>query len=151
VYDYRGAALQTHSHGVLAGPLAGGGLVLGAVALEDIGDVGHERVVGVSISEQGADGEQHLRDGECGAPLVLEDVQANATIAVDVGVVYFSDELNLWGLERVVRGEVDVQEEHTTGEGRVVGAHDSGLPMEVVSIRLGSSGTVGRWVFAEVY
>jgi hypothetical protein len=142
---------RKNSHGVLAGPLTGGGLVLRAVALVNVSDVGHERVVGVGISQQGADGEQHLGDGECGGPLILKDVQANATIAVDIGVVNFGDELNLWGLEGVVSGEVDVQEEHTAGEGGVVGAHDGGLPVEMVGLRLGSGGAVGGWILAEVY
>jgi hypothetical protein len=41
----------------------------------------------VWVSEQGADGQQHLADCERGAPLVLQDVQADAAIAVDVAVV----------------------------------------------------------------
>ena len=140
-----------NSHGVLAGPLTGGGLVFRAVALVNVSDVGNERVIGVSISQQGANGEENLGYGECRGPLILKDVQANATIAVDIGMVYFGDELNLWGLEGVVSGEVDVQEEHTAGEGGVIGAHDCGLPVEVVGLRLGSGRAVGGWVLAEVY
>ena len=102
------------SHGVLAGPLTGGSLVLGAVALVDVGDVGDEGVVGVGIGQERGDGEQDLADGKGRAPLVLEDVQADATVGVDVGVVDFSDELHLGRLERVIAREVDVQEEHAT-------------------------------------
>ena len=75
------------SHSVLAGPLSGGGLVLGSVSLVDVSDLGHEGVVRVGVRQQGADGEEHLGDGERGGPLVLEDVQADATVRVDVWVV----------------------------------------------------------------
>ena len=65
-------------------------------------------------------------------------------------MVYFSDELELRGFERVIRGEVDVQEEHATCEGGVFRAHDGGLPVELIRLVLGAGGAVGRWVFAEV-
>ena len=60
------------------------------------------------------------------------------------------DELHLRWLERVVRWEMDVQEEHTTRVGRVVGSHNGGLPVEVVVLVLGTGGAVGWWVLAEV-
>ena len=74
------ANVSVNSHSILAGPLSGGGLVLGTVSLVDVSDLRHEGVVRVGISQQRADGEQHLRDGECWGPLILQDVQADATI-----------------------------------------------------------------------
>lgn len=56
-----------------------------------------------------------FRDGESRAPLVSQDVQADAAIGVDIGVVDASGEVNLWWLERVVRREMDSKEEDTTG------------------------------------
>lgn len=47
-----------HLDGVLAGPLAGGRLVSGAVCLVDVCDLGDERVVGVGVRQHGADGQQ---------------------------------------------------------------------------------------------
>ena len=141
----------TLSHGVLAGPLAGGGIVLLAVCFVLVGDVRHQGVVRVGVRKQRRDGEEHLAHREGGRPLVLEDVQADATVGVDVGVVDLRDELELRRLERVVRGEVDVQEEDATRVGRVVGAHDGGLPVEGVAFRVGAGGAVGRWVFAQVH
>ena len=139
------------SHGVLAGPLAGGSFVLLAVALVLVGDVGHQGVVRVGVREQRRDGEQHLADGEGGRPLVLEDVQADASVGVDVGVVDLRDELELGGLEGVVRGEVDVQEEDAARVGGVVGAHDRGLPVEGVAFGVGAGGAVGGWILAQVH
>ena len=55
-----GICKSRHSHSILAGPLSGGGLVLRAVSLVDVSDLRYEWVIRVSISKQGADGEQHL-------------------------------------------------------------------------------------------
>ena len=56
-----------------------------------------------------------LGDGERRAPLIPQDVQANGAVAVDVGVVDASGEVDLRGLEGVVCGEVDGEEEDTAG------------------------------------
>ena len=58
-----------------------------AVALVDVRNLRHQRVVGVGVGQQRADREQDLGDRQRGAPLVLEDVEADAALAVDVGVV----------------------------------------------------------------
>jgi len=104
-----------------------------------VGDVRNKRIIWVRVTEKGADGEQDLGDGECGTPLILQNVEANATIRVDVRVVDSSREVALWGLERIVRREVDVQEVNTSAVGRIVRAHDSGLPVELVLLVDGAS------------
>jgi hypothetical protein len=48
-----------------------------------------------------------LGDGQSGAPLVSQDVQADAAVGVDVGVVDAGGEVDLRRLEGVVGGEVD--------------------------------------------
>jgi len=97
--------------GVLPRPLACGSLIAGAVGLVDVRDFGNERVVGVRVSQHGADGEKNFRDGQSRAPLIPQDVQTDAAIAVDVWVIDAGGEVDLWGLERVVCGEVDGEEE----------------------------------------
>ena len=61
-------------------------------------------------------------------------------------MVYFGDELELRGLEGVIRREVDVEEENTTREGGVIWSHDGCLPVEGVGFVLGASRAVGKWV-----
>ena len=56
-----------------------------------------------------------LRDGERRAPLVPQNVQANGAVAVDVRVVDAGGEVDLRGLEGVVCGEVDGEEEDAAG------------------------------------
>ena len=46
---------MANSHGVLAGPLSGGSLVLGPVSLVDVSDLRHEGVVRVGVGQEGAD------------------------------------------------------------------------------------------------
>jgi hypothetical protein len=72
-------------------------------------------------------------DGECRAPLVSQDIETDAAVAVDVGVVDASGEVDLWWLEWVVGGEVDRKEEDAARVGRVTGTHDGCLPVELQS------------------
>ena len=41
----------------------------------------------VAVCEEGADGQQHLGDGEGWAPVVLQDVQTDHSLTVNVAVV----------------------------------------------------------------
>jgi hypothetical protein len=63
--------------------------------------------------------EDTFGDGQGGAPLVTEDVQADAAVGVDVGVVYAGREVDLGRLEGVVGGEVDGEEEDAARVRRV--------------------------------
>ena len=87
--------------------------MLRPVTLQEVGDLGHERVIGVRVRQQRADGEEHLGDGQSGRPLVLKDVEADGAIAVDVTVIDFGREGDLGRLEGVVGREMDVEEEDT--------------------------------------
>ena len=59
-----------------------------------------------------SDAETYFWHGERGGPLWPQDVQADGTVAVDIRVVDAGGEGELWGLEGVVCGEVDVEEEN---------------------------------------
>ena len=57
---------------------------------------------------------QHtFTNSEGWTPLVTQDVEADAAVGVDVGVVDAGGEVDLWRLEGVVGGEVDGEEEDT--------------------------------------
>lgn len=49
----------------------------------------------------------HLGYGQSRAPLLLKDVQADAALAVDIGMVQLCLELNLGRFEWVIRREVN--------------------------------------------
>jgi hypothetical protein len=93
-------------------------------------------------------GGRTFRYCQSGAPLVAQNVQADAAIGVDVGVVDAGGEVDLGRLEGIVCREVDGQEEDTALEWRValrsvstfVGlldgdfayrSHDSSLPVKL--------------------
>ena len=101
------------SRGISLCPLTRCGIVLIPVVLVQISDFGHERVVRVGIGEEGADREKHFRDGEGGRPLVLEDVEANATVRINVAVVDSGRKCTLGWLKWVVSWEANVDKEDT--------------------------------------
>ena len=51
--------------------------------------------------------------------MVSQDIQTDAAVRVDIGVVDTSGEVELWGLEGVVGREVNGQEENTAAVWRV--------------------------------
>ena len=87
-------------------------------------DLWHERIVGVGIRQQGGDRQQDLGDGEGGAPLILQDVEADCPVRIHVAVIDLRREIHLGWLEGVIRRELDVQEEDAASVGAVWGPHD---------------------------
>ncbi len=49
----------------------------------------------VRISQHGADGEKDFGDSKGGRPLITENIQADASVAVDVWVIYPRGEVDL--------------------------------------------------------
>ena len=70
--------------------------------------------ISICVNSSAGRGKHTLGDRESRAPLVSEDVKTDAAVGVDVGVVNPGGEVDLRGLEWVVGGEVDVQEENTS-------------------------------------
>ena len=56
-----------------------------------------------------------FRDGKGRAPLVSQNIQANAAVGVDIWVVNASGEVDLGGFERIVGGKVNGKKEDTAG------------------------------------
>jgi hypothetical protein len=69
----------------------------------------------LSTNQRGSQRRNTFRDGQSRAPLVSENVQADASVGVDVGVVDTCGEVHLGRLEGVVGGEVNRKEEDTAG------------------------------------
>lgn len=141
--------MSVQSNSVLPCPLASCRLVTGSVSLVDVRDLGHKRIVRVGVCEHRANGEQHFRDSESRAPLVSQDVQTDAAVGVDVGVIDASGEVDLGRLEGVVGREVNGKEEDTARVWGVTRTHDGCLPVEQI-ISNGASGAGRGWITAEV-
>lgn len=60
-----------------------------------------------------------LRDGQCRTPLIPQDIETDAAVAVDVGVVDLGGEGDLRGLERVIGRESDAEEKDAARVRRV--------------------------------
>merc|ERR550525_1187770 len=76
--------------------------------------------------------------------------QIEPLVDVDVGVVDFRSEGNLWWLEWIVGREMNVEEEDASCVGRVLRSHDGCLPVELVSFISGASRTVDGRVTTKV-
>ena len=144
------ALTSVNSHSILAGPLSGGCFVLWSISLVDVGDLGNEGIVWVGICQQRTDGEKNLRDCQSWWPLVLEDIKADGTIRIDVRMIDSCSECALGWFERVVCGEVNVEEEHTASVGAVIGAEDGGLPVILIFFVNGTGWAVGRGVSPKI-
>ena len=138
------------SHSIFACPLSGSCFVLRLVSFVDVSNLGHKRIIRVGISEQATDTEKHLWNSECGWPLILEDIQANATVWVDVWVIDSGSKVALGWLEWVVSWEVDVQEENTASIWWIIRSHDCCLPVVLIFLVNRSSRAVGRGIFSKV-
>merc|ERR1719272_313330 len=137
------SATTAHSRSVLLCRLLRILVVFDPISQIQLSNLGHKRIVWIAINHQRREGEQHLRDGQCRAPLVFQDVQTDSAIRIDVAVIDLCCEMELRWLEGVVRRKIDVQKEATTLIWRIRRTHDRGLPIEHV-IANRSCGTI-RW------
>ena len=81
--------------------------------------------------------------------MVLQDVQADAPSGIDITVVDSGGKVDLWGLKRIIRREMDVKKVDAPRIGTVVGSHNSSLPVKDV-VSDGSGTTVGWRVVRQV-
>lgn len=84
--------------GVLGSPFSGRAIVAGLVGLEQLGNVRHQGIVGVGIGEEGTNREQDFGNGQRGAPLIFQNVEANAPVRVNVAVINAGGEMHFRGL-----------------------------------------------------
>jgi len=81
-------------------------LVLAPVLLEQLGRHGVGGGVGVGITQQRLNAGQNGRNIISGRPSVLEDVEADASIRIDVGVEHFGEEFDYGWLIGVLLAEL---------------------------------------------
>lgn len=102
------------------------------IATTHSGNFRNQRIVGVGVSQQGANRQQHFGDSKSGRPLVLQNIQTDAAGVVNIAMVNLSNKLNFGCLKRVVGGEMNIEHEHSSGVWGVIGTDDVGLPVEEV-------------------
>lgn len=119
--------LQSEVRDMLLGYL----LKLWPIVLVLLGDAVLERVIGLRLDEQVAQGLEDGADAGRGLPrLGLEDAEANVAegVVCDVGVVDAGDELDDRRLEGVVGGEEELQAEAAGVVGRGLGRGKDDVP-----------------------
>ena len=121
------------SFSVVGGELAGLGAEALVVFLEDLGDFGLEGVVCVRVLEQRHETLNYEARVQGGHPVVLDCLRTDLPrVLLDVRVEDLRLEVHLRSLERVVVGEVNVDDKLASSVGRVGGADDGGVPVSQV-------------------
>ena len=70
---------------------------------------------------------------------VLHNFLANLPVCADVGVVDLGGEIDFSRSEGIVIWKMDVQQEHSSGIGAIIGTHDNPLPIvNIVLMGFGS-------------
>ena len=139
----RGQSLSARSLCVPARPLFRRLIVLFTIVDILLSDAAYQRIIGICVSEKGRDRYKKLRYGQRRAPVVLQNIQANGTVAVDVAVVDASTKGHFRRLERVVLRKMNIEEEYAARVWRAIGSHYARNPV-VQIIALGSCRAVGR-------
>lgn len=104
----------------------------GSIRFQKLRNVRHKRVIGIGVGEKRTNGKQDLADGQCGTPLILQDVKADASVRIDVAVVNPGGKVHFRWLEGIVRWKMNVKEEYTACIGGFIRSHNSSLPVEHV-------------------
>lgn len=84
----------------------------------------------VRLPQQTLQRQQHALDIEHSTPLVFEDIEADPSLHVDVGVVDGRREAHLWWNVGVARRELEVEFERKTGVGCAVWTDDGAGPVQ---------------------
>jgi hypothetical protein len=58
-----------------------------AIRFEELGNIRDQWIIWVWVGEEGADAQQDLANGQCGTPLVLENIETDSSVRVNVAVV----------------------------------------------------------------
>lgn len=98
----------------------------------------------IRLSEQTLQAQQHGLHVVDGAPLVLEDVEADAAAKIDVGMVYGCLEEDCGSRVGIVWWEGERELERQARVRCLCWADDSGGPVHQVAIGIGEGGDAGR-------
>lgn len=120
------------NHCVLLCPISRCAFILCLVCFVHMGNLWNKRIVGIGVCKQRTYWQQNFWYSEGRTPLFLKNVQAYAPVAINIGMKYLSSESNLWGLEWIIRWEVNGNQKHTTRIRTILGPHDRCLPVEHV-------------------
>ena len=90
----------------------------------------HQGVFWVWIGQQRQNREKQLANSKRRAPLVVQNVQADFSLATDVAVINLGHKVNHRGPERVVRGEGYFELELTAFVGGIFLANDVRFPVK---------------------
>lgn len=80
---------------ILQGPLARCLFISWLIGFIDISDVRNQGIIWVWVCQQGADRQQNFADRQSRAPLLFENIQADTSVTIDIGMINFGTEIDL--------------------------------------------------------
>ena len=95
---------STLLHGILRSPFPSSAVVSSFVRLQKLGNIGDERIIGIGVGQQRADTEEDFTDCQGWTPLVLQDVETNASVWIDVAVIDACGKVDLGRLKNERNG-----------------------------------------------
>jgi len=104
----------------------------------------------IGIAQQALDARQDRRNIVDRTPVVLQDVETDLSVAVNVGVEHFGDELHGGGPVRIRFGELQDQAEGPALPGRVIRSKNTRLPREDIVVE-GCTRHAARGVMLEPF
>lgn len=121
-------ALDVNLGGITFGPVSCDTIMFITMLQVLCGNAAHQWIGRVTVGQEGADGKQHFRDGQCGTPVILQNVKTDHTLAVYIAMVNSCSKGNFRWLKRVVRGKVNVEKEDPTLVDRAWRTENGGDP-----------------------
>ena len=89
--------------------------------------------------------EKQFRSCKCRTPAALKNIDTYSAVAVDIWMKNRGNEFDMRGLEWVVDGEINVEEEYTTGIWTALGSSNRRAPFHnIVAHR--STTAIGGWI-----
>ena len=89
--------------------------------------------------------EKQFRSSKCGTPVVFKYIDTYSAVAVDIWVKNGGNEFDMRGLEWIVDGEVNIEEEYATGIRTALGSSNRRAPFHNIVIQR-SAAAIGRWI-----
>jgi len=119
-------------HGVFLRPFPGQLVVTISVRFVNTRNFRHQRIVGIRVAKQWANAQKHFRYGQSWRPLTTQNVQTNATVAIDVRMINSRSESDFRRFKRIIGRKMNGEKEDATLVRTVRRSHDRRLPMKQI-------------------
>jgi hypothetical protein len=94
---------------------------------------------------KGRNTEKQFRSRKCGTPIGFKNIDTYSAVAVNIRVKNGGNEFDMRGLEWIVDGKINIEEEYTPGIRTALWSGNRRAPFHNIVVQ-GSAAAVGRWI-----